>query len=99
MRSTTNRVFTADIDDDDDDDASMKPPSKPPSAFLCFSKGNRETIRKENAGLTFAEIGKLLGERWKNMPPEDKEVAVVQNRSGCLMISEKMSSAILDLRT
>ncbi|CAO3642016.1 unnamed protein product [Cunninghamella blakesleeana] len=55
---------------------SKKDPEAPKrglSAYMIFSKENRERIKSENPDATFGQIGKLLGEAWKNLDDEGKQ--------------------------
>ena len=49
-------------------------PKKPSSAYFHFSKKMRSKIKEENPTATFGELGKLLGEAWKQVSDEDKKV-------------------------
>ncbi|KAK6529872.1 hypothetical protein TWF281_009028 [Arthrobotrys megalospora] len=46
-------------------------PEKPPSAYVMFANNVREELKGQN--LSFTEIARLVGERWKVLPPEQKE--------------------------
>ncbi|TGZ79308.1 hypothetical protein EX30DRAFT_110673 [Ascodesmis nigricans] len=46
-------------------------PEKPPSAYVMFANSVRDELKGQN--LSFTDIAKLVGERWKVLPPEDKE--------------------------
>ncbi|KAI9228261.1 MAG: non-histone chromosomal protein 6 [Piptocephalis tieghemiana] len=48
-------------------------PKRPMSAYMFFANAQRDTVRAENPEATFGQIGKLLGERWRGMTPEDKK--------------------------
>ncbi|KAG4305832.1 hypothetical protein PORY_000742 [Pneumocystis oryctolagi] len=48
-------------------------PKRGLSAYMFFAQENRELVKTENPNATFGQIGKLLGERWKNMSPKDKQ--------------------------
>jgi hypothetical protein len=51
-------------------------PKRPLAAYMFFCKEKREEIKKEegNEKLTFGEVGKLLGERWKTVEDDVKAV-------------------------
>lgn len=51
----------------------MEKPLMPYSAYLIFFNQERPKIKAESPGLNFADAAKLLGERWRNMPEQDKE--------------------------
>jgi len=48
---------------------------------MFFANEQRENVRVENPGITFGQVGKVLGERWKALndkqrkPYEDKAKA------------------------
>ena len=45
---------------------------KPASAFMYFSKANRDYIHKQGPGIKKEQIGKLLGEMWRELSDEEK---------------------------
>ena len=47
-------------------------PKKPPSAFLVWSKVQREKITGDMGNLSFIDMGKELGKLWKTEAPEVK---------------------------
>ncbi|ODQ81715.1 hypothetical protein BABINDRAFT_6375 [Babjeviella inositovora NRRL Y-12698] len=47
-------------------------PKRSLSAYMFFANENRDIVRAENPGVTFGQLGKLLGEKWKSLTPEDK---------------------------
>jgi len=48
-------------------------PKNPRSAFLFFSKEERETIKKRDPKTKFAEFGRILGEMWQEMSAEKRK--------------------------
>ncbi|KAI9734504.1 MAG: Non-histone chromosomal protein 6 [Cirrosporium novae-zelandiae] len=40
-------------------------PKRGLSAYMFFANEQRETVREENPGISFGQVGKMLGERWK----------------------------------
>jgi len=48
-------------------------PKRGLSAYMFFANEQRDTVREENPGITFGQVGKLLGERWKAL--NDKQRA------------------------
>ncbi len=40
---------------------------------MFFANQNRDIVRSENPEITFGQVGKVLGERWKSLTPEDKK--------------------------
>jgi hypothetical protein len=72
--------YSAPEDSDREDEAPIKKAKKDPnapkasrSAYHYFTQEMRETIKAEDAELSFAELNKTLGERWKAVSPEEKE--------------------------
>lgn len=43
------------------------------SGFMFFSKLERENLKKSNPGISFTDVGRVLGEKWKKMSVEEKE--------------------------
>ncbi|KAK4207323.1 High mobility group box domain containing protein [Rhypophila sp. PSN 637] len=56
-------------------------PKRGLSAYMFFANEQRENVREENPGVSFGEVGKILGQRWKalsekqRMPYEAKAAA------------------------
>ncbi|RKP25425.1 high mobility group box domain-containing protein [Syncephalis pseudoplumigaleata] len=53
-----------------------KDPAKPKralSAYMFFATEHRESIKEQFPEAGFGEIGKRLGEAWKNLPEDDKK--------------------------
>ncbi|KAI7849180.1 hypothetical protein BDC45DRAFT_521414 [Circinella umbellata] len=49
----------------------LNAPAKPPSAYVMFSNHLRAEMKNQN--LTFAEISKIIGEKWKSLSAEKKD--------------------------
>lgn len=47
-------------------------PKRSLSAYMFFANENRDSVRNENPGITFGQIGRLLGEKWKALSVEEK---------------------------
>lgn len=47
-------------------------PKRSLSAYMFFANENRDVVRSENPGVSFGQVGKLLGEKWKKLTPEEK---------------------------
>ncbi|OGM42139.1 non-histone chromosomal protein 6 [Aspergillus bombycis] len=56
-------------------------PKRGLSAYMFFANDNREKVREENPGISFGQVGKMLGEKWKALsdterrPYEEKAAA------------------------
>lgn len=50
-----------------------KAPKRALSAYMYFANENRKHVVDEHPNVKFGEIGKLLGERWKELDPHDKK--------------------------
>lgn len=48
-------------------------PKKGMSAFMLFSQAHREATKTANPTATFGEMGKILGEKWKNASESEKK--------------------------
>ncbi|KAJ2907978.1 Non-histone chromosomal protein 6 [Coemansia aciculifera] len=42
-------------------------PKRALSAYMFFSKDQRKTVQDENPDITFGQIGKILGDKWKSL--------------------------------
>jgi hypothetical protein len=49
-------------------------PKPPDSAYILFARDNRPHIIKDNPHMTFCDIGKTLGQQWRNLNDSDKQV-------------------------
>lgn len=47
-------------------------PKRALSAYMFFANENRDIVRAENPGITFGQVGKLLGEKWKALTADEK---------------------------
>lgn len=48
-------------------------PKRAVGAYVWFTMDERPKIQKEFKDITFAEMGKKLGERWRGLDPEEKK--------------------------
>lgn len=48
-------------------------PKRALSGFMFFSQAERENVKKQNPGIAFQDMGKALGDKWRNMTAEEKE--------------------------
>ncbi|PKY08366.1 non-histone chromosomal protein 6 [Aspergillus campestris IBT 28561] len=60
-------------------------PKRGLSAYMFFANDNREKVREENPGITFGQVGKTLGDKWKNLSetqrkPYDEKAAADKKR-------------------
>lgn len=44
-------------------------PKKPATSFVLFSNCVREQVKEEHPGLSFLDLGRKLGEMWREMDP------------------------------
>ena len=65
----------------DDGDKKKKRSKKDPgapkrglSAYMFFSQEHRKQVQADNPEASFGSIGKILGEKWKNMSDKEKQV-------------------------
>jgi len=47
-------------------------PKRGLSAYMFFANEQRDNVREENPGISFGQVGKLLGERWKALNTKQK---------------------------
>ncbi|MCJ1225979.1 Non-histone chromosomal protein 6 [Toensbergia leucococca] len=48
-------------------------PKRGLSAYMFFANEQRDNVREENPGITFGQVGKVLGERWKALTGKQRE--------------------------
>ncbi|KAL5180834.1 FACT complex subunit SSRP1 [Glycine soja] len=48
-------------------------PKRAMSGFMFFSKLERENLKKTNPGISFTDVSRVLGEKWKKLSVEEKE--------------------------
>ncbi|KAL8837597.1 MAG: hypothetical protein Q9170_002474 [Blastenia crenularia] len=48
-------------------------PKRGLSAYMFFANDNRDNVREENPGITFGQVGKVLGEKWKALNTKQRE--------------------------
>ena len=49
-------------------------PKRPMTSFLYFSNAKRPEIKDQFPGMSIGEVGKKMGEMWKEASPEDKKI-------------------------
>ncbi|KAJ2896092.1 Non-histone chromosomal protein 6 [Zalerion maritima] len=47
-------------------------PKRALSAYMFFANSNRDLVREENPGITFGEVGRMLGQKWKELTDSEK---------------------------
>ncbi|KIV94927.1 non-histone chromosomal protein 6, variant 3 [Exophiala mesophila] len=48
-------------------------PKRGLSAYMFFANDQRENVREENPGISFGQVGKVLGDRWKALSEKQRE--------------------------
>ncbi|XP_020598875.1 FACT complex subunit SSRP1 [Phalaenopsis equestris] len=85
--------------DGDDDSKKRKPkkkkdpyaPKRAMSGFVFFSNAERENLKKANPGMSFTDMGRALGEKWKKMTAEEKEPFEAMARADAKRYKEAMA--------
>ncbi|KAJ9503077.1 Non-histone chromosomal protein 6 [Exophiala xenobiotica] len=57
-------------------DKKKKDPNAPKrglSAYMFFANDQRDTVREENPGISFGQVGKVLGDKWKALSEKQRE--------------------------
>ncbi|EGS23362.1 uncharacterized protein CTHT_0010300 [Thermochaetoides thermophila DSM 1495] len=47
-------------------------PKRGLSAYMFFANEQRDNVREENPGISFGQVGKILGERWKALTDKQR---------------------------
>ncbi|BDD56939.1 Non-histone chromosomal protein 6 [Monascus purpureus] len=47
-------------------------PKRGLSAYMFFANEQREKVREENPGISFGQVGKMLGEKWKALSDDER---------------------------
>jgi len=47
-------------------------PKRGLSAYMFFANDNRDKVREDNPGIKFGDVGKILGEKWKELTDKEK---------------------------
>ncbi|XP_027152977.1 FACT complex subunit SSRP1 [Coffea eugenioides] len=66
-------------------------PKRAVSAFMFFSQAERENVKKNIPGISFTEVGKVLGERWNKMSAEEKAPYEAKARADKKRYSDEIS--------
>ncbi|AAS51610.1 ADL310Wp [Eremothecium gossypii ATCC 10895] len=48
-------------------------PKRAMSAYMFFANENRDIVRAENPGISFGQVGRVLGEKWKALSDDEKQ--------------------------
>ncbi|MCJ1236568.1 Non-histone chromosomal protein 6 [Varicellaria rhodocarpa] len=48
-------------------------PKRGLSAYMFFANEQRDNVREDNPGISFGQVGKVLGERWKALNTKQRE--------------------------
>ncbi|CAI7677147.1 Non-histone chromosomal protein 6 [Penicillium manginii] len=48
-------------------------PKRGLSAYMFFANDNRDKVREENPGITFGQVGKMLGDKWKALTETERK--------------------------
>ncbi|KAJ5924737.1 nonhistone chromosomal protein 6A [Penicillium verhagenii] len=48
-------------------------PKRGLSAYMFFANDNRDAVREENPGITFGQVGKTLGDKWKALTESERK--------------------------
>ncbi|KAJ5239515.1 Non-histone chromosomal protein 6 [Penicillium chermesinum] len=48
-------------------------PKRGLSAYMFFANDNRDKVREENPGISFGQVGKMLGDKWKALSDSERK--------------------------
>ncbi|ERN03798.1 FACT complex subunit SSRP1 [Amborella trichopoda] len=66
-------------------------PKRAMSGFMFFSQSERENLKKNNPGMSFTDVGRALGDKWKKMTSEEKEPFEAMARADSKRYKEAMA--------
>ncbi|PRQ53671.1 putative chromatin remodeling & transcriptional activation HMG family [Rosa chinensis] len=66
-------------------------PKRAMSGFMFFSQMERENVKKDNPGIAFTDVGRVLGDKWKKMSAEEKEPYEAKARQDKLRYKDEIS--------
>ncbi|XP_019442642.1 PREDICTED: FACT complex subunit SSRP1-like [Lupinus angustifolius] len=66
-------------------------PKRALSGFMFFSQMERENLKKTNPGISFTDVGRVLGEKWKKMSAEEKEPYEAKARADKIRYKDEIS--------
>ncbi|KAL8528300.1 hypothetical protein ACS0TY_005925 [Phlomoides rotata] len=66
-------------------------PKRAISAFMFFCQTERENVKKSNPGISFTDVGKVLGERWNKMTADEKAPYEAKARADKKRYNEEIS--------
>uniref|UniRef100_A0A7S2WS60 FACT complex subunit SSRP1 n=2 Tax=Rhizochromulina marina TaxID=1034831 RepID=A0A7S2WS60_9STRA len=67
-------------------------PKKPLTAYFLFLAKERGRVKEQNPDASFAEIGKLCGQKWKEMTLEEKAPFEAENRDAVAKYKEQLAA-------
>lgn len=72
-KSTTTRKSKAKASGEGKKKKDPNAPKRGLSAYMFFANEQRDNVREDNPGITFGQVGKVLGERWKALNAKARE--------------------------
>ncbi|GMH02400.1 hypothetical protein Nepgr_004239 [Nepenthes gracilis] len=67
-------------------------PKRATTSFFYFSQAERENVKKENPGIAFLDVAKVLSNKWKSMSAEEKEPFEQKARTDKKRYKDEMGS-------
>lgn len=71
-----------------------KAPKRGLSAYMFFANEQRENVRTENPGISFGQVGKMLGERWKALSDKQRTPYIDMATRDKLRYEEQMANYV-----
>lgn len=72
-----------------------KRPQRPRTAFMYYANENRESLQHQYPSVHYSEVGKILGDKWLELPSPQKEVRLIIPSSSRDISCKKQTTVLM----